>query len=101
MDHIPYVGQLEHTNVPIEGWIIDHDVHGHLDGSCNVMCLHTHNEEVVNPGVMTCDIGMVIDGGPGGVPWAFLQRSLQITLCTPHHTPACHTYTCVLQHSSL
>ena len=30
-DIIPYVGQLELANVPIEGWIIDSDAHGLLD----------------------------------------------------------------------
>ena len=55
------MGTLELVNVPIEGWIIDPDVHGCLDGPCNVVYLPTHYEEVVPPDVITCDIG--IDGG--------------------------------------
>ena len=41
---IPFVGQLELVNVSIEEWIIDPDVHGLYDGSCNVMHLPAHNQ---------------------------------------------------------
>ena len=46
-DFIPYVGQMEFVNVSIEGWIIGCDLHGFLDGPCDVMCLPTHYGEVV------------------------------------------------------
>ena len=62
-DLFPYMGQLEFTNVPIEGWIIDPDAHVLLNGPCNVVHLPTHYGEVVNPSVMTCGVSMVIDGG--------------------------------------
>ena len=70
-DLIPYVRQLVLADVPIEGWIIDSDVHGLLDSSCDVVCLPTHNGEVVNPGMMTCGVGMVMDGERG--PEMFLE----------------------------
>ena len=34
--------------------------------------------------------------GPSDIPWSFLQRFLQIPLCTPHHTATCHTHTYTL-----
>ena len=45
-------GQLELANVPIEGWIIDPDVHGLFDGPCDVVHLSTHYGEVVHTDVM-------------------------------------------------
>ena len=62
-DLIWYVGQLELAIVPIEGWIIDPDEHGLLDGSSDVVCLLICNREAVYPGVMNCGVGMVKDGG--------------------------------------
>ena len=47
-----YVGQLELANMPIEGWVIDTDVHSLLAGSCNVVHLPTHKAEVFHPGMM-------------------------------------------------
>ena len=55
------MGQLDLANVPTEGWTIDSDVHGLLDGLCNVMHLPTHNGEVF-PAMMTCGVGVVLDG---------------------------------------
>ena len=52
-DLIPYVGQLEFTNVPIKGWIIDPDTHGLLDGPCGVVHLPTQYGKAVHTGVMT------------------------------------------------
>ena len=51
-DLIPYVGHLGLANVPVEGWTIDPDAHGLLDGVCNVVFLPNHNGEVVHPGMM-------------------------------------------------
>ena len=94
--------QLEFANIPIEGWIIGPDVHGLLDGPCDVLCLLTYYGEVVHPGVMTSGVGMAIDGGRGlQCSLSLSQRSLQIPLCTPHHTPVCHTCTCRLLHFSV
>ena len=36
-DLVSYMGQLELSNVLVEGWIIDTDRHSLLDGSCNVV----------------------------------------------------------------
>ena len=73
-DLIPYLGQLEFANDPIQGWIIDPDVYGLLDGPCDVVHLPTHYEEVINPDVMTCGVSMVIDGekSPEMFPKPFL-----------------------------
>ena len=54
-------GQLELANVPIEGWIIDPDVLGLLDGPCDDVHLNTHYGEVVHTNPVTCDVAMVID----------------------------------------
>ena len=62
-DLIPYMGKIELANVPIEQWIIDPDEHGLLDGPCDVVQLSSHYGEAVHTGVMTCGVGMVIDGG--------------------------------------
>ena len=64
-DLISYVGQLEFTNVPIEEWTIDPDVHHPFDSPCNVMHLPTHYGKNVHTSVMTCCTSKVIDGGRG------------------------------------
>ena len=66
-DFIPYVGQLELANVPIEGWIIDPDEHGPLNDPWDVLWLPTFCGEVFYPSVMICGVGMVIYGKKG--PW--------------------------------
>ena len=57
-DLIPYVGKLDLANVSIEGWIIQHGVHGLLAGPCDVVCLPTHCGEGVHIYVMTCGVDM-------------------------------------------
>ena len=47
-----------------DGSLIDLDVHGLLDGTCDV-CFPTYFREVVHPGIMTCVVGMVMDHKPG------------------------------------
>ena len=42
-DLIPYLGQMELANVPSEGWVIDPDKHGLLDGYCAAVHLPTHD----------------------------------------------------------
>ena len=99
----PICGQPKLSNIPTDGWIIDPDVHGLLDGSCNIVCLPTHNGEVVHPAVMICGVGMIIHWGrvPWDVPWSFIQRSLPNPPCTPHHMPTYHLCTCILICSSV
>ena len=70
-DLIPLVGQLELPNVPVVRWIIVPDIHGFFDGSCKVVYIPIHNGQVVHPGVMTCNVDMVIDGGSN--PKMFLE----------------------------
>ena len=65
-DLIPYVRQQEFANVPIEGWVIDTNLHGFFDGSCDAVCLPTHYGEVVHPHVVICGVGMGIDGERDG-----------------------------------
>ena len=43
----PIYGLLEPVNVPVEGWIIDLDVHCLLDGHCGVVCLPPNYGEIV------------------------------------------------------
>ena len=62
-DFIPCVGQLVPANVSFEGWIIDPDVRGLLDGPCGVGYLSTHYAEVFHADMMTHNVGMVIEGG--------------------------------------
>ena len=64
-DLIPYVGKLELTNVPVEGWNIYSYVHDLLD------VLTTYSGEVVHPVMMTCGVDMAIDGGRS--PEMFLE----------------------------
>ena len=59
----PNVRQLKLPNAPEEGWIIDPDTHDFLDCPCNVVALPAHNGESVHIDMMTCGVGMVINGG--------------------------------------
>ena len=61
----------ELANVPFEGWIINPDVHGLLDGPCDVVHLPIQYEEVAQLDVMISGVGMVIDGERG--PEMFLE----------------------------
>ena len=102
-DLISYMGQLEFANIPVEGWITDTDVCGLLDGSCDVVCLCTHNLEVVHPGVVICSVGIVIDGercldmslepfpkGPCRFPYVLLITLQPITLVPVNYSiPLC------------
>ena len=57
-----------HWNLPmysIEGWVIDPDVHGLLDGPGNTVCLPTHYGEIVHTDSKTGGVTMGIDGVRG------------------------------------
>ena len=56
------MGQLVFSNVPVEGWIIDPDIHGLHDGASDVMRLLTHKGESVHPFMMICVFDMTING---------------------------------------
>ena len=67
--------QFELVNVPVEGWIIDPNVHGLLYGPCDVVHLPSYYGEVVHIDVMTSDVGMVINMERG--PKVFLEHFLR------------------------
>ena len=94
MDLIPYVGLLELSNVPIEGRIIDPDVHDLLNGSCDVVCLPTYIGEVVHPSMMTCGVVMMIDGRRGleMVLEPFLKGPCTFTMYTSSQSKLTHLY---------
>ena len=46
--------------ISIQGWIIHPDVNSFFYGSDEVLVLSPHNAEVLNGGIMTCDVLMVI-----------------------------------------
>ena len=60
-DLIQNVRQLEFANVPLNGWIIDPDVHGHS----GVVHLPAHCGEIVHTDMMLTNVTMVIYGGKG------------------------------------
>ena len=64
-DLITNVGQLELAYFPIKGWIIEHNVHGLLDGPGDIMHLSTYYGEIVHPDTVSRGVTMVIDGGRG------------------------------------
>ena len=51
--------------ISIEGWIIHPDVNSFIYGSDEVLVLSPHNAEVLDGGIMTCDVLMVIYWGGG------------------------------------
>ena len=57
--------QMVFANVFVEGWIINPYVYGFFDQPFLVVLLSPHHTEVVNCGVMTCDVVMVKDRGGG------------------------------------
>ena len=62
-DLILYVGQLELSNVSVEGWIIDAYVHGLLGDPRKVAWLPAHDGKILPTDMGTCDVGMIINGG--------------------------------------
>ena len=57
--------QMVLTYISIEGWIIHPDVNSFFDGSDEVLVLPPYNAEIVNGGIMTCDVLVVITWGGG------------------------------------
>ena len=51
--------------VSIEGWIVHPDVNSLFDGSNEVLVLPPYNIEIINSGIMTCDVLVVIYWGRG------------------------------------
>ena len=42
--------------VSIEGWVVHPDVNSLFDGSNKVLVPPPHNTEIINGGIMTCDV---------------------------------------------
>ena len=89
----PMCGQQVLTNVPVEGWIINHYEHGLLDGPGIDMWLSTHYEEIFKFHMMTWDVGMVIDKEGSLSPKVLADFSMY-----SYHTPTYCTCTCILLH---
>ena len=53
------------AHVSIEGWIVHPDVNSLFDGSDEVLVLPLHNTEIINGGIMTHDVLVVIYWGGG------------------------------------
>ena len=51
--------------VLIEGWIVHPDVYCLFDGSDEVLVIPPHNTKILNGGVMTCDVLIVMYWGGG------------------------------------
>ena len=56
------MGQLKLAYVPVKEWIIDPDVHGLLDGPCDVVHLPTQNGNILHTDMMTRGVTVVTDG---------------------------------------
>ena len=57
--------QMVLAYISIEGWIIQPDVNGLFNGSDEVLIFPPHNGEIINGGVMTSDVLVVIYWGGG------------------------------------
>ena len=62
---IPYVRQMVLAYISIEGWIVHPDVNSCLYGSDDVLVLSPHNAAILNGGIMTCNVMVVIYWGGG------------------------------------
>ena len=64
-DFIPDVGQLQLSQIPTEGWIIDPYEHGLLDGPGNAVHFPTHYGKTVHINGMSSGMTMFIYGRGG------------------------------------
>ena len=55
--------QLVFPQVPAEGWDIDADKHGLLDGPGDAMCLFAYNGEAIHLDGVSCGLAVLADGG--------------------------------------
>ena len=51
--------------VPVEGWVIDVDIHGLSDGPGDARCLPAYEGEAIHAGKMSCSLAMLVDGEGG------------------------------------
>ena len=54
--------RLVFSCVPVEGWVIDSDIHGLLDDPGGTLCLPAYDGEAVHTGNMYHDLAMLVDG---------------------------------------
>ena len=59
------VGQLGLPQVPVEGWVIDLNEHGLLDGPTNIVHFPAHNRKAVHIDGMPCRLAVIVNGGGG------------------------------------
>ena len=57
--------KLVFSNVSVEGWAIDLDIHGLLDGPGGATCLPAYDGEAAHTGRISCGLAMLLDGGGG------------------------------------
>ena len=57
--------KLVFSYVPVEGLVIDSDIHCLLHGPGGTKCLPAYNGEAVHTGKMSCGLSMLVDGGGG------------------------------------
>ena len=56
------MGQLVFPQIPIEGWVIDMDDHGLLDGPGDAMCFSAYNGEEVHIDGVSCRLAVLVSG---------------------------------------
>ena len=88
------MGQLELANVPVKGWIIDHDVHGFPYSPSDAVHLRAHYGDVVHTDVVTRDVTMIIYGE--GALRCSLSLSLKVhadpSMYSSSHSSWSHLY---------
>ena len=94
-DLIPYMQKLVFSYIPVEGWMIDLDLHGLLDGPSDAMCLPSYNKETVCTDRMSHVMAVLVDGGGGsemffehilkGLSW--FPHILLLTFCMSPFVP--------------
>ena len=70
--------------LPVEGWVINSDVHGLPDGPSGAMCLPGYDAEIVHTDTMSHGLAVMVDGG-GALSRCSLglfPRSFQIPCCS-------------------
>ena len=66
-DLIPDVWQMVLPQVPAEGWVIDSNEHGLLDGPSDIVHFSAHNEKTVLIDMISCRLTELINGVGGSM----------------------------------
>ena len=72
------------AKVSVEGWVIDPDKHGLLDGPGDTLGLPTHDGKIVQFNGETCGVGNAIDRG--GVLKSSLYLSQKVLPVSPMYS---------------